>query len=947
MEYYDVTRLLNDDYYNVVEKPVRSTRMKLELLDHFENCIGCIEQDIDSSSAGSIVANNEQGCRRSCSFTLINVDDKYTLDENNFFWFNRKFKLFLGLTNGIDTFWFTKGVFITSSVSCDSVAHTVDISGVDKYAQLNGDLNVLQADEMDTIFEIGTKIEDVIHDILMLDIGNGFVLDPIEPIIDPEIAKQKLYREYTLSAGGYYGDFLTEIMTCFGCDIFYDALGRLTVSRVFNDDIPYWYAFKSPAYKFNYDFHGYIAPSLSAELNGVNKIIVSTDNTECENAQYTAINHNPRSPLCYDKIGARTLPENGGIITIDAGDPAYGTTEKKCKDYAEYRMMKETCIALKAHFNTFPLFHLNEGDVISITDSHFNLYEDGFIIQSITYPMDTGELTIEATNLKYLNTDIYIDSLYTEIREMEYRIMYDKNGGVGFIGTNIITSSDENFVARTGYNTTTHKDEFSREGYEFNYWIDDDGNKYYPNSTYANPLQNIKLKANWKSVEDRELIIELRDAESFTHSSNSVMIGATDDDVESIQVGNEKYYYRGRGMNNNMLSISFPDGSYRVVHRSTGGNYNASWLAVLSGIGGVYRYSLAFPNVMETFPLNNLTMPNSAYKKMTLPREMTLAKTSNGTGYTSVNTFYQYVNLEELDFNNKNPLEVSAYVGSNSSYKRYFLCNCAMLNKVNFRNSVHINNTYSISGTATSAFHTFENLNADIIINGDLTLSNTLALTASTGSTTEESTFEIKGALILNDVHSSFGNGSNHPQTNIVINNIEHNVNTGIFNGSTFKSITIGDFTNHANTGLFGGLVVSEPLRINNFYTDAGSVITGSCNITEVDIMGSMEQIAGASSAFVGTFVGTSQLKTIRFYGDVTVVVTNNSSFICGNSGLTDVYFYTDNFDLTEDGGSAFQGNGNLTIHGIANGTVQAFAEERGITFVALTTEEIEEATGA
>ena len=272
-EYYDIT---NELYYSILRRKHHDVRCKVEILDHNENALDSIEADIDGNDGGSIVTNNGQGTRRSCSLTLINVDKKYTLTENNFFWFNRKFRLYKGITDGNSIFWFTQGVFITQSASMDSTNKTVSIQGVDKYAQLDGTLNVLQADQFDTVFEVGSTINNVVRDILMLDIGNGRPLDPIEPIIDEDIANKRIYKEYTMSAGSYYGDFLSELMTSFGCDIYYDAFGRLRVTRVFNDDVAYWYAFKGSNYDFSYDSVNYQNAQLSGQLNGVNKVIVQT-----------------------------------------------------------------------------------------------------------------------------------------------------------------------------------------------------------------------------------------------------------------------------------------------------------------------------------------------------------------------------------------------------------------------------------------------------------------------------------------------------------------------------------------------------------------------------------------------------------------------------------------------------------------------------------------------
>ena len=58
MEFYD---RVDSAYLNAVKRPLRTWRIKVELLDHYENTIKCIERDIDYSDAGNIVCNNVQG----------------------------------------------------------------------------------------------------------------------------------------------------------------------------------------------------------------------------------------------------------------------------------------------------------------------------------------------------------------------------------------------------------------------------------------------------------------------------------------------------------------------------------------------------------------------------------------------------------------------------------------------------------------------------------------------------------------------------------------------------------------------------------------------------------------------------------------------------------------------------------------------------------------------
>ena len=111
MEYYDVT---NSEYNNIIyNSPIRIVKVKIEMLDHWEHGIGEIINDI-SSTDGSINVNNTQGCRRTCSISVIDEDKKYLPTTDSLFWYNRKFKIYIGLQAPTgNLYWFSQGVFYT------------------------------------------------------------------------------------------------------------------------------------------------------------------------------------------------------------------------------------------------------------------------------------------------------------------------------------------------------------------------------------------------------------------------------------------------------------------------------------------------------------------------------------------------------------------------------------------------------------------------------------------------------------------------------------------------------------------------------------------------------------------------------------------------------------------------------------------------------------------
>ena len=939
--YYDVTHVNGRYYYDILNRSLCRTRLKFELLDHFENVLYCIEQDIDSSNADSIVSNNEQGCRKSCSFTLINVDNKYTLDENHFFWFNRKFKIYLGVTDDTNTFWFSKGVYITKDANCNSVTHTVDISGVDKYAQLDGTLRTMQLDEMNTVFEQGSKVENAIRDILMLDMGNGFVLDPIEPIIDPEIADAKLYRTFTASAGEYFGAFMEEVMSCFGCNIFYDNNGRLTVRKIFNDDIPYWYAFKSPAHTFNYEISGYIAPSISMEMNGVNKIIAQNDTTEEQIYTYTAVNHNPRSPLCYDKIGARTLPENGGIVTIATGgadnDWYYDEWKHHVRYYAEYRLLKETCVAMSVKFNAPPYYHLNEDDVVYITDPDYNLDNDLFIINSITYPLSGGEIKIEAVNAKYLNTDISNDAITTEIRPVTYTIFYDIGDAIGYVPSTILTSSDTRFQAESGYSIEKSADNFYKTGYEFTHWYDAEDNVCVPLQYYPNPYDFLHLTSNFVDVSKRAVTIEMTGLSNQYitipsmcpttdyYNDYTCCIGVLAEFTVNNEINVEKKYIHGRGRYNySSWSTSHLTGDLKYT--VTAANVDFDFKSILDHMNNSDYLSLFksvhFPDFFDSVNFISSSMAgvstSNTCEKYIFPSEMeTLTCQFEGTAY-SYPIFVSNNYVKEIDFNNSKLLTITLNA-SGSSQSTSFIANDNSLEKVTFGNDV----SFVCTTGSIKAFDTLNAYNPDIIINGSLSMQKTQFYSGGSSSATNENIIKIN-KVTMNDNSSSFVNSRSSSLTTVEVG--EMVISSGsTFGGSTLKKIKIdklvmtGSYIGGGAT--FADLIVGEISMTNGMFLSGTTVtnpiiINGDVNITGGSFMGG------------GIFV-----TAVEFHGSVNA---GNCSFMCGNSNLADVYFYDD--DVTFGNGSFFQGNNaNFTIHGVADGNVEAYCQSHNITFEVIT----------
>jgi hypothetical protein len=435
--------------------------------------------------------------------------------------------------------------------------------------------------------------------------------------------------------------------------------------------------------------------------------------------------------------------------------------------------------------------------------------------------------------------------------------------------------------------------------------------------------------------------------------SESISGNRNDDTVDALWIGDKKYYFRGRGYNRYSVTVKVPAfEELEIVGITTNGTYDLRYL--MSNATKGYTYSVKFPDAITEIKTSTTLSNKRALNYINLPKGLTsfLTKTSSSSSATSDNWFYNLSDTQEIVFENENPLTISGYAtnASQSTY-RYFIYNCPALEKVWFKNSVTITNT-----ATTNGYRTLGEISADIIIDGDLTINNCNFYTGFSSSATSENTIEISGTLTTANSRSLFCNGANCPNTIVRIGNVAPN--GGIINGSTLKSVEVSGEVNLTSGGMLGGVSIIGNVVLGNVtnaqstlvggsvagvvkvenLTNTGSFMGGISGATELIIRGNVVHSASAK-----TVLSCNALTTVHIVGSVDVTLSS-ADFISGNSNLTDIYLYSDNFTIDSSAIQyLFQGNNaNLKIHGIAGGTVQSIAQTLNIPFVELTQEEIE-----
>mgnify|MGYP001428335347 FL=1 len=391
MEYYNFS---SQRYFDIVKREIVHPIFKVALLDYNENVIQEITRDISSNNNGSIDINYQQGVRRSCSITFIDPYGEYIPDVNKgVFWLNQKFKLYVGLED-LDTgdkYWFSQGVFYVNDPIINRTEKIVTINGVDKFGFFGSELNYNQLEGTYLIPE-GTRVFDAIINILLLDRGNGQVIDPIAPILDVTYKNNVLPYDINKSPGSYLGDILIEIANVLGANIYYNTDGQLVLS---SGTLDMSYSNKSPVYEFIDVLPEYGDSSLRYDyVNAINSITVVGSNINGAVYQYTAENRNTMSPLRIDLIGKKT----GAIVeTSNAG------SLNDVMAYAKFLLNYKSIVQMAVDFSSSFLPHLKEDEVIEITDRYYKYEKERFIIQSIKIPLNPlDKMTISASNITSL-----------------------------------------------------------------------------------------------------------------------------------------------------------------------------------------------------------------------------------------------------------------------------------------------------------------------------------------------------------------------------------------------------------------------------------------------------------------------------------------------------------------------------------------------------------------
>lgn len=373
----------------LLKRPVVKPRYRVSVLNPDETVNYVIPFEDIPSDGISYTEEYQSGQRRNITLKLINGDKKYTPSINGI-WLTTKFKLDIGLLIKDEVVWFPRGVYVMGDVNLTNLGsdNTVSIQLKDKFSVFEGKMGTLEnAYEV----EVGSNIEDVLYGIRSFSMGNGYILDYKDIILDPSFIGFKTQSTIRVEEGGNLGQVISELATQLSAEYYYNNVGNLCfypINETIDDsNKPVIWTFG----KLSRNLWDLQLDYKNEEIINVVKVV--GDNID--NGIYSAVvtNENPASPICIQQVGRRAAPKYTEA-NVWSDDLAY--------DLARYYLRQASFVAVDfscvVGFN--PILTVN--NICEVENDFIGAKREKLLITSISFGSSDGSMSLKLCNTKDL-----------------------------------------------------------------------------------------------------------------------------------------------------------------------------------------------------------------------------------------------------------------------------------------------------------------------------------------------------------------------------------------------------------------------------------------------------------------------------------------------------------------------------------------------------------------
>lgn len=374
-------------YVNAVRSNLALHVIKLFILNNDETAKEDVSKYVLS---GNLSYNYQQGQTHSLNLTVVNNDGFWDTDPINGNICNgTKFRLDIGLYANDVIYWRKCGIFVLKDVSYQGTpTQTVSLQLYDKFSLFDKKL----CGNIDSDFKIpvGTNLVTALNMCLQYDSGDGLAYDSKDIICESDLSSIVTPYTITKSPNTSIGDVMIELANMVSNDIFYNENGNLTLRPGVEDTS---YDVRGVQWYYTGNNHlDYTNQNYNIDYGSiVNKVIVRGAILNGYQFKGIAINNNPfsKSNVYLNRINSELI-EDSNITTDDLAN-----------ERARYELEKRLILYTKNSFKSIFIPHLMAKDIIMWTCPEFKIYNEKFVIQSLSFQLGSGFfMDIEMANVK-------------------------------------------------------------------------------------------------------------------------------------------------------------------------------------------------------------------------------------------------------------------------------------------------------------------------------------------------------------------------------------------------------------------------------------------------------------------------------------------------------------------------------------------------------------------
>ena len=364
---------------SVSKQQIQEIYTKVELLDDDDFVIDELQGIV---TGGNISIDESSMVRRTCNLSiLLNNNSLIPKDRDSRIWFDKRFKLYIGVKDFYsgEIEWFNKGIyyFQSPSISFSKDDSTISVEGLDKMCLFDSDHKGSVGYKLK--INANTPVFEAVKNLISLVGETNYIISDVEDMVIP--------YDMTKDEDSSVIDFLTEIRDLYmGYEFFYTEDGIFVWQKIRDRK------YDNVEYIFDEDDKSIISYSNAPDFKNIKNKVIVWGKQFNNKAQITSTLSNNDN----NKFGIKYIGERLFVYTDDTIQ-----TQQQADLRAEYELENHSNLNESININAIQILSLDVNRVITVNKDSCGI-EGNFLIKRLSYQLDnSGTMTIEAKKLYY------------------------------------------------------------------------------------------------------------------------------------------------------------------------------------------------------------------------------------------------------------------------------------------------------------------------------------------------------------------------------------------------------------------------------------------------------------------------------------------------------------------------------------------------------------------